>query len=150
MTITKKMVEDAVENTRSNMEAARWIGVSYNTYKKWAKYYDLFDDHLNPNGLGIPKAKMNSIYSMDDILKGKYPDYPKRQLKHRLIRGGYLPEECNLCGYNEERLTDNKVCLTLDFMDGDDKNLKHENLRFLCANCYFTNVGNFKSSRIFC
>ena len=148
--ITKKMVEDAVDNTLSNMEAARWLGVSYNTYKKWSKYYDLFEQHLNPSGVGVPKSQINSTYNLDDILAGKYPDYPIKQLKLRIIKGGYLPEECDLCGWNEERLTDEKVCLTMDFIDGDSKNLKHENLRFLCANCYFTNVGNFKSSRIFC
>ena len=43
--ITKNMIESAIEATRSNAEAARWLGVSYNTYKKWAKYYDIFDQH---------------------------------------------------------------------------------------------------------
>ena len=148
--ITKRMIEDAIENTLSNMEASRWLGVSYNTYKKWSKYYGLFEQHLNPSGVGVPRSQINSKYNLDDVLAGKYPDYPIKQLKLRIIKGGYLPEECDLCGWNEERLTDKKVCLTLDFIDSDSKNLKHENLRFLCPNCYFTNVGNFKSSRIFC
>ena len=148
--VTKKMIEDAIENTLSNMAAARWLGVSYNTYKKWSKYYGLFEDNLNPHGIGVRKPKINSIYNMDDILAGKYPDYPIKQLKTRIVDGGYLPEECDLCGWNEKRITDDKVCLTLDFIDENKKNLKHENLRFLCPNCYFTNVGDFKSSRMFC
>ena len=40
--ITKQMVETAINNTKSQSEAARWIGVSYNTYKKWAKFYKLW------------------------------------------------------------------------------------------------------------
>ena len=47
------MVETAIENSKSQSEAARWIGVSYNTYKKCAKFYDLWDQHLNPQGKGI-------------------------------------------------------------------------------------------------
>ena len=48
--ITKSMVETAISNTKSQSEAARWIGVSYNTYKKWAKFYGLWEQHLKPQG----------------------------------------------------------------------------------------------------
>ncbi len=34
---TKKMIEDAIENTQSNAEAARWLGISYNNYKKYSQ-----------------------------------------------------------------------------------------------------------------
>ena len=54
--ITKQMILDAQESTQSNMEAARWLTVSYNTYKKWAKYYDIFEQHLNQSGIGIKKG----------------------------------------------------------------------------------------------
>ena len=30
--ITKRMIEEAQKNTKSNMSAARWLEVSYNTY----------------------------------------------------------------------------------------------------------------------
>ena len=45
--ITKNMILESQKHTKSNMEAARWIGVSYNTYRKWAKYYNVFEQHLN-------------------------------------------------------------------------------------------------------
>ena len=44
---TKKMIEDAIENTQSNAEAARWLGISYNTYKKYSQLYDLFEVNKN-------------------------------------------------------------------------------------------------------
>ena len=59
-------------------------------------------------------------------------------------------EECSICGWNESRLIDKVTCLTLDFIDNDNKNKKFENLRLLCANCYFNNVGNFPSAKKFC
>ena len=34
---TKKMIEDAQKQTKSNSEASRWLGVNYLTYRKYAK-----------------------------------------------------------------------------------------------------------------
>ena len=84
------------------------------------------------------------------IFDNQYPDYPPRTLKKRLVGEGLIKEECTICGWNEDRITDDKICLTLDYEDNNDKNKSYDNLRLLCSNCYFTNVGNFKSSRNFC
>ena len=148
--LTKSMIEEAQKHTKSNMEAARWLKVSYNTYKKWAKYYNLFDQHLNQSGKGIKKVHVNYKASLDDIFNNRYPDYPCRVLKKRLISEGLIKEECSVCGYDEERLTDNKVCLHLDYIDGNKENKVYDNLRLLCPNCYFTNVSEFLNSKKFC
>ena len=71
-------------------------------------------------------------------------------MKKRLIDEGYFEEECSVCGHNEERVTDGKICLSLDFIDDNRDNYSFDNLRLLCPNCYFTNVGNFKNSKSFC
>ena len=54
--LTKNKILESHKHTKSNSEAARWLSVSYNTYKKWAKYYDVFDQHLNQNGVGVKKS----------------------------------------------------------------------------------------------
>tara|TARA_Y100001963_G_C6733376_1_gene425028 strand:- start:549 stop:1043 length:495 start_codon:yes stop_codon:yes gene_type:complete len=148
--ITKRIIEDAISNTNSNAEAARWMGVTYNTYKKWSKFYGLFEKNLNQSGTGISRKRVNTKYNLEDILDGKHPNYPKSVLKKRLIDNGYVENECTLCKWNEERITDSKICLKLDFIDGDESNYFFDNLRLLCPNCYFTNVGNFKNSKNFC
>ena len=148
--MTKNMIESAIEATRSNAEAARWLGVSYNTYKKWSKYYKLFEKNLNQSGRGVPKKPSNFKAKLEDIFDGKHPDYPDSILKKRLINEGLLEKECSLCSWNEERLTDKKICMSLDYIDGDKSNKSFDNLRLICPNCYFTNVGDFKSSKIFC
>ena len=58
--ITKNMILESQKHTKSNMEAARWINVSYNTYKKWAKYYGVFEQHLNKEGVGV-KKRLGSV-----------------------------------------------------------------------------------------
>ena len=144
------MIRDAIDNTKSNRSAAKWLGISYNTYKKYAKLWNLFDEHKNQSGKGVHKVVKNSKYSLDDILSGKYPDYSNSLFKRRLVEAGYLSEECSVCGWNEERITDSKRCLHLDYIDGDRKNKEYDNLRLLCPNCYFTNVGNFLNAKKFC
>ena len=137
-------IKEAQGKARSAMEAARILGVSYNTYKKYAKLYGIFEDLKNPEGVGIQKGFniKKGKYSLDDILKGEYPDYPVWKLKRRLISNGYMLEKCNECGFEERRLTDHKVPLVLDHMYGDRTNHKYDNLRMLCLNCSFLINGN--------
>ena len=56
-------------------------------------------------------------------------------------------EKCNNCGFEEKRLTDGKVPLVLDFIDGDRKNHEYENLRMLCFNCSFLINGNLSGPK---
>jgi 5-methylcytosine-specific restriction endonuclease McrA len=135
---------DAQKKARSAAEAARLLGVAYNTYKKYAKLYGVFEDLKNQAGVGIRRInpKTGELYSLDDVLEGKYPNYPLWKLKRRLLHNGYLKEECSTCGYHERRITDHKVPILLDFIDGNKKNFSYDNLRMLCYNCYFLEVGN--------
>jgi hypothetical protein len=137
-------IKKAQNKARSAMEAARILGVSFNTYKKYAKKYDIFEDLKNPDGNGIRKGYniKRGKFSLDDILKGKYPDYPVWKLKQRLLLNGYMLEKCNNCGFEERRVTDSKVPLILDFLDGDKTNHLYDNLRMLCFNCSFLLNGN--------
>ena len=59
--LTKEDIIRAQKVTRSNMAAARYLHVSYNHYKKYAKMYKndegktLLESHMNQAGEGIPK-----------------------------------------------------------------------------------------------
>jgi hypothetical protein len=50
-------IKDAQSKSRSAFEAARSLGVSYNTYKKYAQLYGIFENLKNPYGICIEKAK---------------------------------------------------------------------------------------------
>jgi len=147
------MILRAQGETSSNMSAARWMGVSYNTYRKWAKYYDVFEQHLNQKGVGIKKGWATYKVPVDDIITGKRQPprrWSHKVLKKRLIEDGYFNEECSKCAYSEENIQTGKVCLSIDFQDGNHKNFKIDNLRFLCPNCYLSYNGRFPSSKTFC
>ena len=59
--LTKEDIIRSQKVTRSNMSAARYLHVSYNHYKKYAKMYKnddgitLLEAHMNQSGEGIPK-----------------------------------------------------------------------------------------------
>jgi hypothetical protein len=140
--ISKADIEHAQKNTKSNMEAARFLGVGYPRYKRYAKIYNLFDSHMNPTGIGTPKgfgAKASSI-KLKDIFANKYLGYSLIKLKHRMIARNLIPEECALCGFKEKRIIDSKTPLLITFKNGK-KDFTFENLELLCYNCLFLTTG---------
>lgn len=131
----------AQENSRSAAEAARYLKVNYSTYRKYAVLYDLFKNHTNKTGKGIPRKKMKGVFGLDSILAGEHPTYDRGKLKERIIRAGKLPERCNLCGFNEKRIFDGRCPLVLHSKDGDNHNLTLDNLELRCYNCSYLTTG---------
>ena len=66
-------IKDIQRKARSASEAAKLLGVSYNTYKKYAREYKIFEDLKNPSGIGIRKGAQSTsgYHSLDDIIAGK-------------------------------------------------------------------------------
>ena len=141
--ILESQIKAAQSKSRSAFEAARTLGISYNTYKKYAKMYGIFEDLKNPYGIGIERAKRikNKKYHIDDLIAGKHLKYPLFKFKNKLFDSGYLPKVCSSCGFSEERVTDGKMPMLIDFLDGNLNNRKLENIRALCYNCFFLLVG---------
>ncbi len=52
--ILKSDLDIAQANTRSAAQAARYLNVSYNTYKKWARYFGVHESFKNPTVKGAP------------------------------------------------------------------------------------------------
>jgi hypothetical protein len=141
--VLKIDIEEAQRNTNSNKAAARYMGLEYRTYKKYATLYGLFDKHLNLKGIGVDKgySKNPNSIPIKEILNNQHPNYSPAKLKNRLLARKILPNQCNLCGFNEKRITDQKVPLMLTFIDGNNKNYNKHNLQLLCYNCMFLTTG---------
>ena len=152
--LTKEQILRAMRHTKSNMSAARYLGVSYIHYKKWAKFYEateegyanLHEQHLNPSGKGIPKflKGKGKEAPLIDIIEGRIDasSFKPEKLKYRLLQEGHLEEKCSQCGFNERRVLDYKMPLLLNFKDSNKKNWKLDNLEMLCYNHYFLSVGD--------
>lgn len=145
--LTKEDIIRAQNVTRSNMSAARYLHVSYNHYKKYAKMYknddgiSLLEIHKNQSGEGIPKysSANEKEIPLDDLLEGRVPmeHFDPRKVKARLVSEAKMVEVCSNCKFSERRVTDLKVPVILNFKDGNKKNWQKDNLEFLCYNCSF-------------
>ena len=88
LVLTKNMVEEAQRNTKSAAEASRWLGVSYPTYKKCAKYYNIFDLHFNQEGVGVKKGWASYKIPLEKFFNGERnlpSNYSLKTLKKRLM-----------------------------------------------------------------
>ena len=155
--LTESEVRYAMSNSLSNYAAARFLKISYGTYKSYAELYTdkesgktLFDLHKNQAGVGISRrsaSKYSGKKGMSAILDGKHPEYPSKKLKRRLIQEGYREECCELCGFDERRVTDYTVPLILVWKDGDKTNHKNENLQLMCYNDFYLTQNNLFTRR---
>jgi len=141
--ILQEQIKAAQAKSRSALETARTLGISYNTYKKYARLYGIFEDLKNPRGIGIDRKVgiRNNKYHIEDLIDGKHLRYPLHKFKNKLFDSGYIPKACGSCGFGEERITDGKMPLLIDFLDGNLNNRKLDNIRPLCYNCFFLLVG---------
>jgi len=150
--IDRSDVERAIRNSKSNNGAARYLGISIKTYKKIACRYKtdegktLYEIHCNKAAKGVPKYANRKSRGpiLMDILEGEVSNrfISMKEVKRRLIVEGYMKEECARCKFNETRKIDEKAPLIMNFVDGNKRNWRLENLELLCYNCYFINIGN--------
>lgn len=146
----KKMIVEseilaAQSISKSEAEVARKLGVSFVTYVKYAKMYNLYGRVANMAGKGVEKAIVNEDsgkYPLNKILEGKFPKYSTSRLKTRLLRSKRIAPRCAKCDFHEARLADGELPLLLNYKDGNAMNKKAENLELLCYNCFFLHVNN--------
>ena len=131
--IAKSKIAWAINETTSMKRAAQLLDVSYNTFKKYAKMYELFQPAPAPGRY----REGGKPVELSDILSGKNPNYSTAKLQKRLCREGYLAEECSNCGYDDYREKDMRGPYIINFLDGDSTNHSLDNLHLLCYNCFF-------------
>ena len=145
--LTKEDLLRAMSQTRSNRAAARYLHVSYNHYKKYAKMYKnddgetLLEAHKNQAGKGIPKflSGKGKQPPIIDLIEGRVPatHFDPQKIKERLIFEALVEECCERCGFNERRVVDNRVPLILHHKNGNKKDFTLDNIEMMCDNCSF-------------
>jgi len=149
--ILESRLKYALEYTKSISQAARYLHVSRKTVYKYMELYNIdYSLYSNKAGIGIPKTKIAYKYKLSEILTGKHNGvkFNKQKLLTRLVKNIIFEEKCDMCGFNERRLIDERCPLMIDNINEDLTDWREENLRFLCYNCYFLNVGNMNGKKI--
>lgn len=158
---TKQQILSAMDKTKSIRACARYLNCSYIHLKKWMKFYDatdpqypnLFEQHKNQSGKGIPKFLSNGNprkdFALLDIIEGRIDpsSFNPNKIKYKLIQEGYMKEECSSCGFHEYRVLDYKMPLVMHFKDGNKQHYRLENLGLLCYNCFFLYQGDLFTNK---
>jgi hypothetical protein len=123
-------VKDASKKFASASGAASYLGIKYDTYKKYAIKYGCFN--TNQSGRGISK-NMPSI-PLSEILEGKHPQYQSNKLRKRLIEERIFEPKCSNCNLSE--WLGGPIPLELEHIDGNATNHTIHNITLLCPNCH--------------
>jgi HNH endonuclease len=147
MKYTKELVQDAVNQSKSVMEVMRILGIklsggSHNHITSVIKKFEIDTSHFL--GQASNKGKPAKSRLTADEIFSSVPEYRTKaeHLNRALLESG-VEYKCVICGntgiWNNKPLT-----LQVDHIDGDWKNNKKENLRFLCPCCHSQteNYGN--------
>ena len=141
MTLSKHNIELAIKSTQSMGQAALYMNVSKNTFKKYAKLYEVWAPLKTAKGVSRNSTGGFKPVELEEIFAGNNPAYSSTKLLHRCFREGYLAEECCNCGEERYRASDMSKPLMLDYLDDDSTNKDLANLRVLCFNCFYIMKG---------
>ena len=132
--IDKEEFIKACNEELSMARAASRLGLHFNTFKKYALEFGVYNPNQAGKGLVKPKAIGKGKIATDEILAGKHPQYQTNKLRIRLIGEGIKDEECEICGIREWQ--GKRLAFELDHIDGNSRNHLLENLRIVCPNCH--------------
>lgn len=123
--LDSRQIESVVKNSNSYLHAARALGVTRTTLKKYLDPLELDLSHFRP-GRG-------RTLSVDKVLiKGSVQRHGT--VKKLIARLKLLPYMCCHCGVIEWQ--GKLLTLEIDHINGDSRDNRIENLRYLCPNCH--------------
>ena len=141
MVLSKHNIELAIKSTQSMGQAALYMGVAKNTFKKYAKQYDLWAPRKSSKGIRKTGNVGSQLkHDIKSILESKNPNpYREDTLLTKGIKEGYIACKCGNCGADFSHMDSatRQPPLILDFLDRNPMNTKLENLRVLCFNCVY-------------
>lgn len=136
--ILRSEIEESIKHSGFGAQQAKFLGVHVATYRKYAKLYGLWNPQPNLKGKKRNLNPDSGKYPLNRILTGEFNGIPQVNdwmVKRKLLKTDIFPKCCAECGYNKKRFGSTQPLLLIDHLDGDKKNFKKENLRYLCWNC---------------
>lgn len=132
-----------VPKSRNFSELTRNLGCSIGsrvTVKNWCRKLDLDTSHFESRSDLAKRTIVASAKERQPSLESvmvENSSYSRTNLKRRLLKEGFLKEECCECGQGV-RWRGKRLPMILDHINGINNDHRFRNLRLLCPNCSFT------------
>ena len=98
---SRQRVEYAIKSTQSMRMAAEYINLSYQTFRKYAKQYELWTPLPSSKGVRKRNSTKVSPYDLKKILTGENPSpFRETVLLKKALNEAYLEQKCSECGYD--------------------------------------------------
>jgi len=148
MKINKEKMEEAIKTSNNvsqvklKLKYSKNNGSCYKTIYNFIKKYNIDISHWGTGkerqnwakGLSrITNDNINWGYTKDEIFK-EDSCVSTTVVRKFLIQEKEIEYKCKFCGLNEWR--NEKITLHLDHINGNTRDNRKENLRFLCPNCH--------------
>jgi predicted restriction endonuclease len=130
-------IEEIVKNSFTYQEVMTKLGYKskgggvFRSLKKRLVKLNIDTSHFKGKAHGTSKTAKRTL----DFILVENSDYMNLySLKKRIVKENILEYKCEICGIND--WLGNQLTLHLDHKNGNNRDHRIENIRFLCPNCH--------------
>lgn len=141
---TRDILESAVKRSKSYVGAMRLLGMkisggNHSHLKRQVEKFGISVSHFESPEKHLrdaaAKLAVASRLSPEEVFNSSREYRIKGKVLTRALLASGREYQCAECGVKEQ-YNNKPIVLEVDHMDGNWKNNKKENLRFLCPNCH--------------
>ena len=132
--VTKEKINEAIAKSQSMKQAAEILDVTYSSFIRYAKKYDLYTPNQGLKGVVKPYWKNTKTKADLEKILVNEQQCGSNRLKKMLYKTGLKTECCEVCAITDWNGV--KLVFHLDHRDGNNKNNMLSNLQIVCPNCH--------------